>query len=105
MGMAMCGAGGKTIPGAAALAVEAVNRDKNLLHRFTLTLTSMNNSTLHDSGCTSQGGLRAWGEVIGGVCGGQGPHAVIGPGCSSACEVTKTGWSASPLGVSLTQLF
>ena len=39
-----------------------------------------------DSGCSAQQGLAAMGELLGGV---SKVDAVIGPGCSSACEVTS----------------
>ena len=39
-----------------------------------------------DSGCSAQLGLRAMGELLGGA---NRINAVIGPGCSSACELTS----------------
>ena len=39
-----------------------------------------------DSGCSAQHGLAAMGELLGGA---STVDAVIGPGCSSACEVTS----------------
>ena len=68
------------IGGAAALAVERVNADKSLLPSRRLEYSWA------DSGCSAQQGLVAMGELLGGV---SRVDAVIGPGCSSACEVTS----------------
>ena len=68
------------IAGAAALAVERVNADKSLLPSRRLEYSWA------DSGCSPQQGLTAMGELLGGV---SRVDAVIGPGCSSACEVTS----------------
>ena len=77
--------GGKRIAGAAALAVERVNADKALMPGHWLEYGWI------DSGCSAQQGLAAMGELLGGV---SKVDAVIGPGCSSACEVTKISWPA-----------
>ena len=79
--MPLSGSGdrGKRIAGAAALAVESANADKSLLPGFQLEYSSA------DSGCSAQQGLKAMGELLSGV---SSVDAVIGPGCSSACEVT-----------------
>ena len=71
---------GYRIAGAAALAVERVNADKALLpgRRFEYSWA--------DSGCSAQKGLAAMGELLGGA---SKVDAVIGPGCSSACEATS----------------
>ena len=71
---------GRRIAGAAELAVERVNADKSLLpgHRLEYRWA--------DSGCSAQQGLTAMGELLGGT---SKVDAVIGPGCSSACEVTS----------------
>ena len=71
---------GKRIAGAAALAVEGVNADKALLPGRRLEYSSA------DSGCSAQQGLTAMGKLLGGT---SRVDAVIGPGCSSACEVTS----------------
>ena len=68
------------IAGAAALAVERVNADKSLLPGRRLEYSWA------DSGCSAQQGLAAMGKLLGGV---SRVDAVIGPGCSSACEVTS----------------
>ena len=71
--------GGTRVAGAAALAVERVNADKTLLRGRRLEYSWA------DSGCSAQQGLAAMGELLK----GEGRiDAVIGPGCSSACEVT-----------------
>ena len=72
--------GGLRIAGAAALAVERVNADKNLLPGRVLEYSWA------DSGCSAKQGLKAMGELLGGE---SRISAVIGPGCSSACEVTS----------------
>jgi ABC-type branched-subunit amino acid transport system substrate-binding protein len=72
--------GGKRVAGAAALAVERVNANKALLPGRRLEYHSA------DSGCSAQQGLAAMGELLGGA---SRVDAVIGPGCSSACEVTS----------------
>ena len=71
---------GKRVAGAAALAVEKVNADKALLPGHWLEYRWT------DSGCSAQQGLAAMGELLGGA---SKVNAVIGPGCSSACEVTS----------------
>ena len=68
----------RSIAGAAALAVERVNADKMLLPDRKLQYLWA------DSGCSAQQGLVAMGELLGGA---SRVDAVIGPGCSSACEV------------------
>jgi ABC-type branched-subunit amino acid transport system substrate-binding protein len=72
--------GGKRVAGAAALAVERVNADKTLLPGRRLEYGWA------DSGCSAQKGLAAMGELLGGA---SKVDAVIGPACSSACEVTS----------------
>ena len=72
---------GKRVAGAAALAVERVNGDKALLPGRQLEYDWA------DSGCSAQQGLKAMGELLGGVA--SRIDAVIGPGCSPACEVTS----------------
>ena len=71
---------GKRVAGAAVLAFERVNADKTLLPGRWLKYGWAN------SGCSAQKGLEAIGELLGGV---SRVDAVIGPGCSSACEVTS----------------
>jgi ABC-type branched-subunit amino acid transport system substrate-binding protein len=71
---------GKRVAGAAALAVERVNAEKALLPGRRLEYSWA------DSGCSAQQGLAAMGELLGGA---SKVDAVIGPGCSSACEVTS----------------
>ena len=68
------------IAGAAALAVERVNANNALLPKRRLDYSWA------DSGCSAQQGLAAMGEVLSGA---SSIDAVIGPGCSSACEVTS----------------
>ena len=73
-------AGGLKIAGAAALAVARVNSDDTLLHGFALKYS------WRDSGCSASQGLKAMGKLsfeIGTI------NAVIGPGCSTACEPTS----------------
>ena len=65
------------ITGAAALAVERVNANK-ALRRLEYSWA--------DSGCSAEQGLAAMGELLRGA---SRVDAVIGPGCSSACEVTS----------------
>ena len=72
--------GGKRVAGAAALAVERVNANKSLLPGRRLEYSWA------DSGCSAQQGLAAMGELLGGA---SRVDAVIGPGCSSACEATS----------------
>ena len=72
--------GGLRIAGAAALAVELVNADKALLPSRQLRYSWV------DSGCSPQKGLAALGELLQGE---SSIDAVIGPACSSACEVTS----------------
>ena len=73
--------GGKRFAGAAALAVERVNANKDLLpgQRLEYSWT--------DSGCSAQQGLVAMGKLLGETS--SWINAVIGPGCSSACKVTS----------------
>ena len=71
---------GKRVAGAAALAVERINADKTLLPGRRLEYGWA------DSGCSAQKGLAAMGELLGRA---STVDAVIGPGCSSACEVTS----------------
>ena len=71
---------GNQIAGAAALAVQRANADKRLLPARTLKFIWA------DSGCSAKQGLKALGQLLG----GKGRiDAVIGPGCSAACEVTS----------------
>ena len=72
--------GGKRVAGAAALAAERVNADEALLPGQRLEYSWA------DSGCSAQHGLAAMGELLAGE---SKIDAVIGPGCSSACEVTS----------------
>ena len=65
--------------GAAALAVNQVNADQSLLPGCILAYRWA------DSGCSAEQGLAAMGKLLGGA---SRVDAVIGPGCSSACEVT-----------------
>ena len=71
---------GSQIAGAAALAVEQVNQNDLLLPGRVLGYVWA------DSGCSPQQGLKAIGELLGGT---SIVNAVIGPGCSPACEVTS----------------
>ena len=71
---------GPKIAGAAALAVANVNADKTLLQGRRLQYSWA------DSGCSAKQGLKAMGELLGGE---SRIDAVIGPGCSAACEVTS----------------
>ena len=68
---------GHRIAGAAELAVERVNANKSLLPGRRLEYSAA------DSGCSAQQGLKAMGKLLAGRV-----DVVIGPGCSSACEVT-----------------
>ena len=72
--------GGKRIAGAAALAVKTVNADKTLLPERRLEYSWA------DSGCSGPQGLVAMGKLLGEA---SSVDAVIGPGCSSACEATS----------------
>ena len=72
--------GGKRVAGAAALAVERVNANKDLLPLRRLEYSWA------DSGCSAGQGLAAMGELLRGT---SRVDAVIGPACSSACEVTS----------------
>ena len=72
--------GGKRVAGAAALAVERINADKDLLAGRRLEYSWA------DSGCSAKQGLAAMGKLLEGE---SRVDAVIGPGCSSACEVTS----------------
>ena len=67
--------------GATSLAVERVNADETLLPSRRLEYSSA------DSGCSAEQGLTAMGELLGGEA--RRVSAVIGPACSSACEVTS----------------
>ena len=71
---------GTRIAGAAALAVKEVNTDSSLLAGFALEYSWA------DSGCSSKQGLAAMGELLDQE---RKVDALIGPGCSSACEVTS----------------
>ena len=71
---------GRRIAGAAELAVERVNANKALLPGRWLEYDWAN------SGCSPQKGLEAMGELLGRA---SKVSVVIGPGCSSACEVTS----------------
>ena len=71
---------GLQISGAAALAVEQVNANNALLPGRWLEYSWA------DSGCSAKQGLAAIGELLRGE---NRISAVIGPGCSSACEVTS----------------
>ena len=71
---------GPNIAGAAALAVERVNADNTLLAGRVLEYSWA------DSGCSATQGLKALGKLLGGK---SRINAVIGPGCSTACEVTS----------------
>lgn len=73
---------GQRIAGAAALAVNQVNNDSNLLHGREL------NYSWADSGCSQEQGLAAMGSLLG-KDGRENTFAVIGPGCSAACDVTS----------------
>ena len=72
--------GAKRVAGAAALAVERVNTNKAMLPGRRLEYGWA------DSGCSAQEGLEAMGELLRGA---SKVDAVIGPACSSACEVTS----------------
>ena len=65
--------------GAAALAVKRVNADTKLLHGRTLRYSWA------DSGCSAKQGLVAMGELLE----DDRIDSLIGPACSSACEVTS----------------
>ena len=71
---------GRRIAGAAALAVEEVNADKSLLPGRVLGYRWA------DTGCSEQRGLVAMGELLGG---NDRIAAVLGPRCSSVCEMTS----------------
>ena len=71
---------GSRIMGAAALAVQQVNADKLLLRGRVLDYSWA------DSGCSEQQGLAVMGQLLAGE---SQISAVIGPGCSTACEVTS----------------
>ena len=70
---------GTEIAGAAALAVHEVNQAKMFPRRGL-------EYSWADSGCSAQQGLAAMGKLLGEA---SNVDAVIGPGCSSACEVTS----------------
>ena len=84
---------GPQIAGAAVLAVERVNADKMLLPGRRLVYSWEN------SGCSAKQALK----VAAGLLGGQSRiHAMIGPGCSSACQVTSylsSGQNMSQIGL------
>ena len=71
---------GLRIAGAAALAVEQVNADQGLLPGRVLRYSWA------DTGCSEQRGLVAMGELLGG---NNRVAAVLGPRCSSVCELTS----------------
>ena len=72
-------AGGRMIAGAASLAVNQVNADKSLLPGHMLEYSWA------DSGCSASQSLKSLGELLS----EDSPFvALIGPGCSDACEVT-----------------
>ena len=71
---------GKQIAGAATLAVQQVNADKALLPEHVLEYSWA------DSGCSAKKGLRALGDLLF-MDDAQPIDAIIGPGCSTACEV------------------
>ena len=71
---------GPTTAGAAELAVKTINADTTLLPNCTLEYSQL------DSGCSAKQALAAMGELL---QGDSHIDAVIGPGCSSACEVTS----------------
>ena len=62
------------------MAVERANADKDLLAGRRLEYSWA------DSGCSAEQGLAAMGKLLDGK---NRIDAVIGPGCSSACEVTS----------------
>ena len=70
-----------TIAGAAALAVEKVNKNPTLLRGRVLEYSWA------DSGCSAQQGLIALAKLF--TTETQYISAVIGPGCSPACEATR----------------
>ena len=72
---------GPRIAGAAELAVKTVNADKTLLPGRVLSYSWA------DSGCTKRQALSVMGRLLGE--GDSHIDAVIGPGCSPACEVTS----------------
>ena len=72
--------GGCRIAGAAALAIDRVNADSRLLPDRSLEYN------WEDSGCSAQQGLKSIGKLLAGE---SRISAVLGPGCSSACEVTS----------------
>ena len=72
---------GLRIAGAAALAVAKVNADNALLRGRRLEYSWA------DSGCSAQEGLAAMGVLL--APSERRIDAVIGPGCSSACEATS----------------
>ena len=72
--------GHRGIAGAAPLAVEKINANKALLPGRWLEYSWA------DSGCSAQKGLAAIGELLRGA---SKVSAVVGPACSSACEVTS----------------
>ena len=71
---------GPRVAGAAELAVTRINADKTLLPGRVLEYSWA------DSGCSAKQGLAAMGELLAGE---SRIDAVIGPACSSACEVTS----------------
>ena len=71
---------GKLVAGAAALAVQRVNSNRDLLPGRRLGYSWA------DSGCSAQQGLAAMGSLLRKA---SRVDAVIGPACSSACTVTS----------------
>ena len=69
------------IPGAAVLAIDRVNADENLLPGRRLEYR------WEDSGCSVSQSLKAMGKLLAEDAGPK-VDAVIGPGCSAACEIT-----------------
>ena len=76
---------GPNIAGAAALAVEQVNADSTLLPGRMLIFS------WEDSGCSAQQALAAMGKLneMSSRPGAASNNAIIGPACSTACEVTS----------------
>ena len=91
---------GRRLAGAAALAVEMVNADPSLLpggRRLEYSWA--------DDGCSAPQGLAAIGELLGKA---SRVDAVIGPGCSSGCEVTSylaAAQNISQISYSVTKFF
>ena len=72
--------GGWTIAGALPLAVDRVNSDPTLLPGRNLTYT------FRDSACSSSKALQGLADMV--LNNDGGVDALIGPGCSVACEPT-----------------